>query len=69
MGYRFHGWQKQPNLKTVHLMIDKTLRYEMDGAAFKTLTSSRTDAMVSANESAFELFTFEEISNLKDFLS
>ena len=69
MGYRFHGWQKQPNLKTVHLMIDKTLRYVMDGAAFKTLTSSRTDAMVSANESAFELFTFEEINNLDDFLA
>jgi tRNA pseudouridine38-40 synthase len=69
LGYRFHGWQKQPNLKTVHLMIDKTLRYVMDGAAFKTLTSSRTDAMVSANESAFELFTFEEIINLEDFMA
>ncbi|TPV31495.1 tRNA pseudouridine(38-40) synthase TruA [Paucihalobacter ruber] len=49
-------------------MIDKTLRYVMDGAAFKSLTSSRTDAMVSANESAFELFTFEEINNLDEFL-
>lgn len=50
-------------------MIDKTLRYVMDGAAFKSLTSSRTDAMVSANESAFELFTFEEINNLDEFLT
>lgn len=48
-------------------MIDKTLRYVMEGASFKTLTSSRTDAMVSANESAFELFTFEEIENIEAF--
>ena len=25
LGY-LHGWQKQPNLKTVHLMIDRTLK-------------------------------------------
>ncbi len=30
LGYRYHGWQKQPNFKTVHLMIDKTLNYIFD---------------------------------------
>lgn len=56
LGYRFHGWQKQPQTKTLHLMIDKTLRYVLQGQSFKTLAASRTDAKVSAEEAAFELF-------------
>ena len=56
LGYRFHGWQKQPNTKTVHLMIDRTLNYILRDQSFKTLGAGRTDAMVSANEAAFELF-------------
>ncbi|PWK19929.1 tRNA pseudouridine synthase A [Xanthomarina spongicola] len=68
LGYRFHGWQKQPNLKTVHLMIDRTLNYIFEGKRFKTLGSGRTDAMVSAQEAAFELFVFEPIEDLKIFL-
>ncbi|MDX1470844.1 MAG: tRNA pseudouridine(38-40) synthase TruA, partial [Flavobacteriaceae bacterium] len=50
LGYRFHGWQKQPKLKTVHLMIDKTLKYIFEEKVFKTLGAGRTDAMVSAEE-------------------
>ncbi|MGY0392461.1 tRNA pseudouridine synthase A [Bizionia sp. KMM 8389] len=68
LGYRFHGWQKQPKLKTVHLMIDKTLNYILDGKRFKTLGSGRTDAMVSANEAAFELFVYHKIEDLEAFL-
>ncbi|WP_233265919.1 tRNA pseudouridine(38-40) synthase TruA [Formosa sp. L2A11] len=68
LGYRFHGWQKQPKLKTVHLMIDKTMRYIMDGKPFKTLGSGRTDAMVSAQEGAFELFLEDEIEDKVAFL-
>ena len=68
LGYRFHGWQKQPNLKTLHLMIDRTFNYILEGKRFKTLTSGRTDAMVSANEAAFELFLYHEIENLDEFL-
>nr|WP_191859593.1 tRNA pseudouridine synthase A [Hanstruepera ponticola] len=68
LGYRFHGWQKQPNLKTLHLMIDRTFNYILEGKRFKTLTSGRTDAMVSANEAAFELFLYHKIDNLDDFL-
>ena len=56
LGYRFHGWQKQPEIKTLHLMIDKTLRYVLQNQSFKTLAASRTDAKVSAQEAAFELF-------------
>ncbi|EGV44957.1 tRNA pseudouridine(38-40) synthase TruA [Bizionia argentinensis JUB59] len=69
LGYRFHGWQKQPNLKTVHLMIDKTLNFILEGKRFKTLGSGRTDAMVSATEAAFELFTYHKIDDLDGFLN
>ncbi|WP_047546239.1 tRNA pseudouridine synthase A [Psychroserpens sp. Hel_I_66] len=68
LGYRFHGWQKQPKLKTVHLMIDRTFNFILDGKPFKTLGSGRTDAMVSANETAFELFVYEKIEDETAFL-
>lgn len=69
LGFRYHGWQKQPNLKTVHLVIDKTVNYVFKGQKkFKSLAVGRTDAMVSANETAFELFTEEPISDLDAFL-
>lgn len=69
LGYRFHGWQKQPKLKTIHLMIDRTLNFILEGKEFKTLGSGRTDAMVSANESAFELFVYEKIEDETAFLA
>ena len=69
LGYRFHGWQKQPNLKTLHLMIDRTLKYVVDGVKFKTLVAGRTDAMVSANETAFELFIYQKIEDEQAFLN
>jgi tRNA pseudouridine38-40 synthase len=68
LGYRFHGWQKQPKLKTVHLMIDRTLNFILGDVQFKTLGSGRTDAMVSANESAFELFIYQKIEDEAAFL-
>ena len=68
LGYRFHGWQKQPKLKTVHLMIDRTLKYILKDLSFKSLGAGRTDAMVSANEAAFELFLYERIEDQKAFL-
>jgi len=69
LGYRFHGWQKQPHLKTLHLMVDKTLNYILQGKSFKTLVSGRTDAMVSAEEAAFELFLEDSLDNHNDFLT
>lgn len=72
LGYRFHGWQKQPNTKTLHLMIDRTLKYVLKDQYFKTLAASRTDAKVSAEEAAFELFLRDkpledEVQFLVDF--
>ena len=61
LGFRFHGWAKQPNVKTVHQFIDKTLLFVLGHEDFKTLGSSRTDAMVSANHAVFELFLKEPL--------
>ncbi|MHA7842978.1 MAG: tRNA pseudouridine synthase A [Winogradskyella sp.] len=69
LGYRFHGWQKQPDVKTIHLMIDRTLKYILGDTRFKTLGAGRTDAMVSANEAALELFVYNEpITDFASFL-
>lgn len=68
LGYRFHGWQKQPNVKTIHLMIDRTLKFILKDKKFKTLGAGRTDAMVSAQEAAFELFLQHSIEDLDEFL-
>jgi len=62
-GKHYHGWQKQPKLKTVHFMIDRTINYVLENNKFKTLGAGRTDAMVSANQTAFELFTEFPILN------
>jgi tRNA pseudouridine38-40 synthase len=68
LGYRFHGWQKQPKVKTLHLMIDRTFNYILEDKYFKTLAAGRTDAMVSANEAAFELFLHHKIEDEAEFL-
>ena len=65
LGFRFHGWAKQPNVKTVHQFIDKTLPFVLGHNDFKTLGSSRTDAMVSANHAIFELFLKEPLEKVK----
>jgi len=69
LGYRFHGWQKQPDVKTLHLMVDRTFNYILEGKRFKSLSSGRTDAMVSAECAAIELFLFEPIEDLPEFLA
>lgn len=68
LGYRFHGWQKQPTVKTLHLMIDRTLNYILEDKWFKSLGAGRTDAMVSAQEAAFELFLEEPIDDFDEFM-
>lgn len=57
LGYRYHGWAKQKNAKTVQEMFDKTIKNVFPEIEFKTLGAGRTDAMVSANEFAVELFS------------
>ena len=56
LGFRYHGWQKQQGLKTIESMMEKTLSFVLGPGLFKILGTSRTDAMVSASHSAFELF-------------
>ncbi len=68
LGYRFHGWAKQPVVKTIHQMVDKTLSFVFTDEKYKTLGSSRTDAMVSADDMAFEMFLQKSI-DLDEFLT
>lgn len=69
LGFRLHGWQKQPSVKTVEGLITKTLRYVLPEEKYKILGTSRTDAMVSSGGSAFELFLEENpLKDLDAFL-
>ena len=68
LGFRFHGWQKQKNAKTLHEMVDKTLSFVFDHDSFKTLGVGRTDAKVSARRYVFQLFVDGQIEK-EDFLS
>lgn len=70
LGFRYHGWQKQPRVKTIESMVEKTVGFILDHDNFKILGSSRTDSKVSANHSAFELFVSEPLDTgqlFKDF--
>jgi tRNA pseudouridine38-40 synthase len=68
LGFRFHGWQKQLDVKTVHDMIDKTLSFVFgNDQKYKTLGVGRTDAKVSASNYGFQLFVDFEIET-KEFL-
>ncbi|MEJ2004817.1 MAG: tRNA pseudouridine synthase A [Cyclobacteriaceae bacterium] len=69
LGFRYHGWAIQPDVKTVQYMIERTLNYVLDGQPFKVLGTSRTDAMVSALHSGFQLFLKEELRDLQSFLN
>lgn len=62
LGFRYHGWHKQPQVKTVQGMIEKTLFYVLGHDNFRTLGASRTDAGVSVARGAFELFTREPVN-------
>ncbi|GGW25635.1 tRNA pseudouridine(38-40) synthase TruA [Arenibacter certesii] len=59
LGFRFSGWQKQPQHKTVEGMLTKTLKFILPDTKFKILGAGRTDAKVSALDMAFELFLFD----------
>ena len=56
LGFRFSGWQKQPQQKTIEGMLSKTLKFILPGTNFKILGAGRTDAKVSALDASFELF-------------
>ncbi|GAA5027877.1 tRNA pseudouridine synthase A [Marivirga lumbricoides] len=57
LGYRLHGWQFQHGLKTVQGFLELTVKFVLgEEQPFKIMGSGRTDAMVSASSSYFELF-------------
>jgi len=56
LGFRYSGWQKQPEQKTIESMLVKTLKFVLPGRKLKILGAGRTDAKVSALDMAFELF-------------
>lgn len=68
LGFRYHGWQKQPNVITVQKVILKTLNWIHPNASNKVLASGRTDAKVSVNHTFIEVFTDKEIEDLSCFI-
>lgn len=60
LGFRFHGWQEQPNVITVERMVKRTLKYIFKDRRCKVIAAGRTDAMVSVNQSYIELFLENE---------
>lgn len=67
LGFRYHGWQKQPGLKTVERMVKRTVAYVLEERRFKLLAAGRTDAMVSVNQTYVELFVYDEPLVLEEF--
>lgn len=61
LGFRFSGWQKQTNAKTLHDIVDKSLSFVFEDFNFKTIGVGRTDAKVSANSYYLQLFRDVEV--------
>lgn len=68
LGFRYHGWQKQPNVLTVQHMMQRTCQYVLQHNDFKILAAGRTDAKVSVNETVIELFVDNEPIDLTKFI-
>ncbi|WP_299436101.1 tRNA pseudouridine(38-40) synthase TruA [uncultured Aquimarina sp.] len=67
LGFRYHGWQKQPNVNTIQRMVERTINYVLETKDFKVLAAGRTDAKVSSNEAYIELFVDHTPLELKNF--
>jgi len=68
LGFRYHGWQIQPDVRTVEKMIKRTLGYIIPDTKPKVMACGRTDAKVSAHKTYIELFSNVELPNLNIFL-
>jgi tRNA pseudouridine38-40 synthase len=68
LGFRYSGWQKQPDVLTVERMVSRTIAYVLEHKNFKLLASGRTDAKVSANMAYVELFLDGEPLTIDHFL-
>lgn len=64
LGFRFHGWQKQTSYKTVQEEVETALKKYLKSEKFQIISASRTDSMVSANHSMFELISEFEIKDV-----
>ena len=67
LGFRYHGWQKQPNVLTIEHMVSRTMSFVLGHKKFKLLASGRTDAKVSANKAYMELFLDGDPIVLEEF--
>lgn len=67
LGFRYHGWQKQPDLLTVERMMQRTLKYVLGRNNFKFIAAGRTDSKVSVNETYVELILQEEALQMESF--
>ncbi|SHI74437.1 tRNA pseudouridine38-40 synthase [Mesonia phycicola] len=67
LGFRYHGWQKQPDVNTVERMVERTISYVLDRKKFKLIAAGRTDAKVSVNQTYVELFVDNEPLSLEEF--
>jgi len=69
LGFRYSGWQKQPNQRTIESMLIKTLKFILPNVKFKILGAGRTDSKVSALDAKFELFIEEyQIIDFEPFI-
>jgi len=67
LGFRYHGWQKQPEVITVEKMVERTVSYVLERKSFKIIAAGRTDAKVSVNQTYIELFVDNEPLNKEEF--
>lgn len=65
LGFRFHGWQKQIDVKTVHESVDKTFRFVFGHSNYKSLGTGRTDSKVSSINYPLQLFVCESLDEEK----
>lgn len=69
LGFRYHGWQKQPTVNTLQRMVERTIAYVLGHKNFKVLATGRTDAKVSANQTYIELFVDQDPIDTEFFFS
>jgi len=61
IGFRYHGWQKQPGVLTIQQTIESAIQKLFQTDDFQILAASRTDSMVSALQNYFLLMINSEL--------
>jgi tRNA pseudouridine38-40 synthase len=60
-GSRFHGWQKQPNLRTVQSELERVIRCVLREDISALIAAGRTDAGVHAKGQVVNFFSKSEV--------